>query len=102
MNFFQENVGARGLLAEAVRCLANAALDDVVPQHDADLLPVGEMFSKTKRVRNAAFAFLVGIVNVVQAPLLTVGQQSQKVAGISASGDDQDVAHTGINQRLYR
>src|SRR5262249_43933993 len=80
----------------------NAALDDVVPQHDADLLPVGEMFSKTKRVRNAAFAFLVGIVNVVQAPLLTVGQQSQKVAGISTSGDDQNVAHTGINQRLYR
>ena len=61
---------ARGLLAEAVGRLADAAFDDVVAQHDADLLAVGEVLGQRQRVGDAAFAFLIGVVDVLEAELL--------------------------------
>ena len=99
---FEQDVRALRLLAEAVGRLPDVALDDVVAQHDADLLAVGEMFGQRQSVGDAAFAFLVGVVDVLQAELLAVGQQAQEIAGIPAAGDDQDVLDAGVHQRLDR
>ena len=77
-------------------------LDDVVAQDDADLLPVGEMFGQRQRVGDAALAFLVGVVDVRQAELFAIRQQAQKIAGILAAGDDQNIADARIHQRLDR
>ena len=101
-HFLEQDVGALGLLAETVRGRQDVALDDVVAQHHADLLAVGEMFGQRQGVGDAAFAFLVGVVDVLQAELLAVGQQAQKIAGIPAAGDDQDVLDPGIHQSLDR
>ncbi len=60
------------------------------------------MFGQRQRVGDAAFAFLVGVVDMLQAELLAVGQQAQKIAGIPAAGHDQDVPDARIHQRLDR
>ena len=38
------------------------------------------MFDQRKRVGNAAFAFLIGVVQMLQAEFLAVAEQPQKVA----------------------
>jgi len=74
-----------------------AALDNVVAQNDADLVAVGEMLRQRQRVGNAALAFLVGVVDVLEAESLTVGQEAQKVTGVAAAGHEHDVLNTRIH-----
>ena len=70
------------------------------PRIDADALAVGEMLGQRQRVRDAAFAFLIGVVQMLQAELAAVGQQAQKIARIPAAGDDQNLSNARIHQRL--
>ena len=75
-------------------------LDDVIAQHHANLLAVGEMFGQRQGVGDTAFAFLVSVVDVFQAELFSVGQEAQKIAGIPAAGDDQNLLYPGIHKGL--
>ncbi len=102
VHFLEQNVRARGLLAETVRRVPDIALDDVVAEDHADLVAVGEVLGQPQGVGDAAFAFLVGVVDVLEAELFAVGQQAQEIAGIAPAGDDQNVADAGIDQRLDR
>ena len=71
-------------LTKPVGGLPDIAFDDVVAEHYADLLAVGEMFGQVESVRDAAFAFLVGVVNVLEAELLAVrrgGAESHRNSG---------------------
>ena len=77
-------MGALRLAAEAVGRLADAAFDNVVAQDDADLLPIGEMFGQRQRVRDAAFAFLIGVVDVLESEMLAIRQEFEKTAGVRA------------------
>ena len=54
-------------LSKILDRLADVAFDDVVAQDDADALAVGEMFGQRQRVGDAAFAFLIGVVQMLQA-----------------------------------
>ena len=92
--------GARGCWRKRSAAAADVALDDVVAQDDADLLAVGEVLGQRQGVGDAAFAFLVGVVDVLQAELFAVGQQAQEIARVAAAGDDQDVLDPGVHQRL--
>ena len=58
----------------------NAALDDVVSQDHAGLLSVGEMSRQRQRVGDAAFALLVGVVDMFQPELLAVRKKTQEIA----------------------
>ena len=78
--FLEQDVGAYGLPAETIGRRQNVPLDDVIAQHHANLLPVGEVLGERQGVRNAAFAFLVGVVDVFQPELFAVGQEAQKIA----------------------
>ena len=95
-------MGAFALRAETVGRRQDVALDDVVAQHHADLLPVGEVLGQRQGVGDTAFAFLVGVVDVFQAELFAVGEQTQKIAGIAPSGDDQNLSNPGIDESLNR
>ena len=65
-----------GLLRlELLRSLADIVLNDVIAQHHTDLLPVGEMFGQSQRVGDAALAFLVSVINMLQSEFLAIGQQ---------------------------
>ena len=60
------------------------------------------MLGQRQRVGDAAFAFLIRVVDVLQAELFAVGQQPQKIARIAAAGDDHDVLDPRVHQRLDR
>ena len=63
---------------------------------------IGKMFRQRQRIRDAAFALLVGVIQVLQAEFLAVGQQPQKVPRIASAGDDQNLPNARIHQRLDR
>ena len=76
------------------------AFDEVVAEDDADSVAVDEMLGQAQGVGDAAFAFLVGVVDVLEAEVAAVGEKPQKVARILTAGDDEDVGDGGVHQRL--
>src|SRR6266513_3116729 len=54
--------------------------------------PLDKGFSQTKSISDAALAFLIRIVNAMQIKILAVGHQSQEIARILPSGNDDDVS----------
>src|SRR5439155_26455708 len=56
------------------------SLHDALPISDRPI--VREILGKTQRRRDAAFAFLIGVVQVLQAELLPVTQQPQEISGV--------------------
>ena len=87
---FSRILAPAGLLLEIIHRLADVAFDDVVAQNHADLLAVGEMFGQRQGVGDAAFAFLIGIIQMLQPEFPPVGEQPQEIAGIPAAGHHQD------------
>jgi hypothetical protein len=55
---------------------------------------VREMFSQRQRVGDAALAFPIGVIQMLQSKFPAIGQQPEEVSGIPA-GDHQDLAETG-------
>ena len=64
--------------------------------------PSAKCSASAERVGDAALAFLVGVIEVFEPELLAVGQQAQKIAGVPAAGDEQDLVDAGIDQSLDR
>ncbi len=101
-NLLQKHHGAFLLPLEGLCRFANVAFDNVVAQHHADFLAVDEGLRQAQRVGNAGLPFLISEAELLQAELFAVLQQAQEVACVLASGDNQNVAHSGIDQRLQR
>ena len=80
-HLLEQDLRARLLLAEVRRTAArDVLLDDVVAEHDADRLAVGEVLAEPERVGDAALALLVGVVQVLEPELAAVAEQPQEVA----------------------
>ena len=99
-DLFQQNLGAGPLLLEILRHVPDAAFDDVVAQDHADRFAVGEMLGQAQRVGDAAFALLVGVVQMLQTEFLAIRQQAQEIAGIPPARHHQDLPNTRIHQGL--
>ncbi len=93
---------AGALFAKLRSGFGDIALDDVIAEHDADLLTVGEVLGQRQRVGDSAFAFLVRVIDMFQTELFSVGQKPQKIARIAASGDNQNVPDARVDERLDR
>jgi hypothetical protein len=76
------------------------SLDDVVAEYHANRFARGKVFDETERFGNPALAFLVSVVEVLQAKRFAVSEQSQKIASRTASGDDHDVMNAGVDKGL--
>jgi hypothetical protein len=50
---------------------------------------VGEVLGEVQGIGDSAFAFLVGVVDVLEAELFSVGEQPQEIARVTAPGDDR-------------
>jgi len=88
------------LLLEGFFRSDDVVLDDVVAENDANLFAVDERLCEPERVCDAAFAFLVGVVNAVQVKILAIGEETKEVAGILPASDDDDVLDARIHQCL--
>ncbi len=49
------------------------------------------MFDQRERLGDAAFAFLVCVIQMFQSKRFAVAEQPEKIAGGIAAGDDHDV-----------
>ncbi len=65
---------------ELIGSAANVVFDDVIAQNHTDLLAVGEVLTQAQRIGDSAFAFLVSVVDVLEAEFLAIGQQAQEIA----------------------
>lgn len=81
-HLFEVHPSAALLFGERFHPFSDVFLDDVVAEHDDDLLALGEMFGQPEGIGNPTFAFLVGIVDVRQAKGFPVAEQAQEIAGV--------------------
>ena len=59
-----------------------------------------EIFRQAKGFGDAAFAFLIGVIDVLQPEVAAIAQQAQEIAGILAAGDQQDFLDPRVHQSL--
>ena len=79
--------------------VADISFDNVVTEHNADRFVIRKMLHKQKRVRDAAFAFLICIVQMLQSKLFAVSEQSQEITRRIPTGNDHNVFYPRIYQR---
>src|ERR1700682_4066678 len=82
LHFLEQNLCSLFLLLEVFNCAAYVILNDVVPEDHADGLALGKMFRQAQSLRDTALAFLIGVVDVLQAKVTTVAQQAQELSGV--------------------
>src|SRR5690349_20969878 len=99
-NFLENDVGAGGLFFESFLGGDDVVFDDVVAEDDADFFTFDKRFGKTKSIGDAAFAFLIGVMDAVEVEIFAVGEEAEEVAGILTAGDDDDVPDAGIHESL--
>ena len=66
-------MSAGGLFLEGFLGSDDVVLDDVIAKDDANLLAFDEGLGEPKRVRDAAFAFLISVMNAMQIEVLPIG-----------------------------
>src|SRR5689334_20737667 len=71
-NFLQQDLRALLLRGELAYRLGNRSFYDVVAENDADSFAFGEVFGQCQGFGDAAFTFLVRVVNVFQAEFFAV------------------------------
>jgi hypothetical protein len=82
--------------------VSDAALDEIVPEDDANPFSVGKVFRKVECGGDASLAFLVGAVEMVESKPFSIRQQTQKIAGALSALHQQYVSDPGFQQRLNR
>jgi hypothetical protein len=98
----EQDLSAARLCGERLDVRPDAVLDDVVAEHDDDAVVVGEMLGQAERLGDAALAFLVGVVELLEAERLPVAEQAEELARVLAARDDHDVVEPGVDERLDR
>jgi hypothetical protein len=100
VNFLEQYFRATFLGLEAFDGVANIIFDDVVAENYADRIVASEEFGETEGFRDSAFAFQVGVIQVLQSEVTAVPQKAQEVSGVLATSDQQDFLDSGVHKRL--
>ena len=88
-DFLQKDLRAPSLLSEILDSAANVVLDDVVAQNYANRLAGGKVLRQAQRLSDAAFAFLIGIIQMLQSEIPAVSQQPEKIACVLSACDQK-------------
>ncbi len=90
------------LLAKGFDAGPDRPLKDVVGQENDTTVTGHEPLGQAKRLGDAAGLVLVGIQQALDAELLPVAEQAEKLARVSPTGDQHDLVHAGAHQRFDR
>ena len=77
--------------------LPDAFFVNVVTEDHAYRIVLDKVLGQRQGGGNAAFAFLIGLVEVLQAEFFSVAEELEKVARILAAGYDEDFANASID-----
>ena len=81
---------------------ADVLFDDVVTEHDTDLVAVREVLGKQQRVGDTALTFLIRVLEVAEAQVFAVAQELEEVARMLATCHDHDLANARVHEALDR
>lgn len=101
-NFLEKDFGAVLLLLEVFNGFADVAFDDVVSKDDADGFVAGKIFRQSQRFSDAAFTFLIGIVDMLQAKVAAVSKKTQKFAGVFSTRYQKNFVDARVDEGLNR
>jgi len=96
------DANCNGVFGEGAHGGAYVFLDYVVAKDHDDFIVAHEMFSQAERLGDAAFPFLVRIIEVPKSEVSAIAKQFQEIARVVASRNDHDLAHPGMNQGFDR
>src|SRR5207249_1580737 len=82
LDLLQHDARPARLATKTTDCRRNGALDQVVAEHHTYLAAIGEVLAERERRGDAAFALLVRVVQVREAELPAVPEQTEEVAGV--------------------
>src|SRR5438132_27426 len=80
LHLLEQNPTAASLIDEVLNVRRDGLAEDVVAEHDHDLVAVDEALAQAKRFGNPAGAGLIGELETPQTELVAVAQQRQKFA----------------------
>src|SRR5439155_4135344 len=86
----EHDPGATRLPVERLHAGPERALEDVVGKQHNAAVPADELLSQAERLGDPTRLFLVRIEKPVDAELMAVAEQAQKLAGVRAAGDRHD------------
>ena len=98
----EHDARAELLAGEVVRRGLDRPLEDVVGEHDADLVAADEALGEPERLGDAAGPLLVAVRQQVDAELVPVAEQAKELAGVRPAGDDHQLGDAGADERLDR
>ena len=101
-HFLEQDARARGLRQKRSLYGVMSSSRMLSPEDDADAIVVGEILAQPQRVGDPAFAFLIRVVDVLEAELAAVPQQAKKIARRVPAGDDHDVRDPGLREGFER
>jgi len=99
-NFLQQNLCSVALFFELFDSMADVRFDNVVAQDYADGIVASKIFSQAECLRDPTLSLLVRIIDVFQAKIAAIGQQSQKVTSILAPCHNEDFFDARVDQGL--
>ena len=102
LHLLEQHPCATLLTLEVLDVRRERVLQDVVAEHDQELVAVHEVLGEAKRLGDPAGLRLVRVAQAPHAELATVAEQAEELAGVIAARDDHDVVDTGVRQRLDR
>src|SRR5579864_1056296 len=88
------------LLREVVDDRAQRALEDIVGKQDAHLVAGDEALREPERVGDAARFLLIAVEELVDAVVVAVAKQAEKLASVRAAGDEHQLVDAGADERL--
>ena len=98
----EQHAGADVLLLEALDGMRNRPFENVVGEHDDDLVAVGEALGEPQRLGDATGALLIGVQEPVEAPLVAVPEEPEELARMCSPGDQHRLGDAGPDERLDR
>src|SRR5690606_33745482 len=93
VHLLEQDLCTLALVPEAADRLGERVLEEIVAQDHDDRLAIGEVLGQAQRLRDPALAFLVRVVQVLEAELTPVAERSEALDRVVAARHDQDVRH---------
>src|SRR5579885_1093804 len=97
-HFLQQNVSPFAFHTELRHGRGDAFFNDVVAEDHADGRAVSKRLRQAQGIRDAAFAHLIGIIQLPKAKRLSVSQQPQEIARILPAGDQEYLANARFHE----
>ena len=102
LHLLEQDAAAALLIDEVLDIGSDGLAENVVAEHDHDLVAVDEALAQAQRFCDPAGLRLIRELQPPQSELIAVAEQRQELACVVAAGHHHDLVDAGRNERLDR